>query len=146
MNKRSKNIIGRDDHADFPAFNLENVPVKIDSGAYTCTIHCKSIQLNENDELEVVFLDKKYASYTGEKRIFTLFETRKVRSSSGELQRRYTVKGTIRLFGKSYKTTFTLSSRTKMRYPVLLGRRLLNKRFLIDTSLSDVSFKLKMNT
>jgi hypothetical protein len=145
MAKRSKNIIGRDDHADFPTFNLENVPVKIDSGAYTCTIHCQSIRIKDNDELEVIFLDKNYPAYTGEKITFASYETRKVRSSSGELQKRYTIKGSIRLFGRVYKTSFTLSSRTKMRYPVLLGRRLLNKRFLIDTSLSGVSFKQKMN-
>jgi hypothetical protein len=38
-----------------------------------------------------------------------------------------------------------LSRRTKMRYPVLLGRKLLNKRFLIDTSLADQSWKTNTN-
>jgi hypothetical protein len=145
MPKLTKNIIGRDDYADFPAFALENVPVKIDSGAYTSTIHCERITLNEEGELEVVFLDKKHRSYTGEKHIFSKFEMRKVRSSSGNSQRRYTIKGSITLFGKTYKTSFTLSTRTKMKYPVLLGRRLLNKRFLIDTSLSNTSYNSKLN-
>lgn len=144
MPKRTKNIIGRDDHADFPAFALQNVPVKIDSGAYTSTIHCQLISLNESGELEVIFLDKKHAAYTGEKHIFPNFETRKIRSSSGESQRRFTIKGNITLFGRTYKTSFTLSSRTKMKYPVLLGRRLLNKRFLIDTSLSNASYNQKI--
>lgn len=143
MPKRTKNIIGRYDFADFPNFNLENVPVKIDSGAYTSTIHCKSINLNNEGDLEVIFLDKKHSSFTGEKHVFKLFETRKVRSSSGESQKRFTIKGNITLFGKTYKTSFTLSSRSKMKYPVLIGRRLLNKRFLIDTSLLNMSLKQK---
>ena len=137
---KDKKIIGRDSYADFPAFGLENVPVKVDSGAYTSTIHCASIELNKDNVLEVVFLDKKSAAYTGEKLTFESFETRKIRSSSGQAQIRYTVKGTITLKGKTYKTLFTLSKRDKMKYPVLLGRRLLNKRFLIDPSLTEVKF------
>ena len=140
--KREKHIIGKDDIADFPSFNLNGVRVKVDSGAYTSTIHCKSVKLN-NEQLEVVFLGKKEPGYTGEKQIFNVFSVKKVRSSSGQLQERYTIKGNIVLFGKKYNTEFTLSSRTKMRYPVLLGRKLLNKRFLIDTSLSNQSWEHK---
>lgn len=135
---KNKKIIGRDSYADFPAFGLTKVPVKVDSGAYTSTIHCSKIKLLEDDKLEVVFLGKKFGAYTGEKVIFDEFETRKIRSSSGQSQRRYTVKGTITLQGKTYKTRFTLSKRDKMKYPVLLGRRLLNKRFLIDPSITEV--------
>jgi len=45
-------IIGRKDRADFPMFDMFNVPVKIDSGAYTSSIHCSSvceIKKNENE-------------------------------------------------------------------------------------------------
>lgn len=135
---KNKKIIGRDSYADFPGFGLAKVPVKVDSGAYTSTIHCSKIKLLEENKLEVVFLDKKSAAFTGEKVVFDEFETRKIRSSSGESQKRFTVKGTITLQGKTYKTRFTLSKRDKMKYPVLLGRRLLNKRFLIDPSITEV--------
>jgi hypothetical protein len=36
-------------------------------------------------------------------------------------------------------TEFSLTERRGMRYPILLGRKLLNKRFLIDTSLVNLS-------
>jgi hypothetical protein len=102
--------------------------------------------VEENEgKLEVVFLDKKDDAFTGEKVIFEEFSVKKVRSSSGQSQYRYKVKGDILLFGKKYNTEFTLSRRTKMRYPVLLGRKLLNKRFLIDTSLADQSWKTNTN-
>lgn len=140
--KQPKAVIGRVDIADFPMFNLKEVPVKIDSGAYTSTIHCSKIKEN-NGVLEVVFLSKKDLSYTGEKVIFTNYTQKKVRSSSGEAQIRYKVQGNIRLFEKNHKTEFTLSKRGKMRYPVLLGRKLLNNKFLIDTSLKNQSNNLK---
>jgi hypothetical protein len=128
--KKQQLIIGRKDRVDLPRFGLSCVPVKMEE--------------NEG-KLEVVFLDKKEYAFTGEKVIFDDFSVKKVRSSSGQSQYRYKVKGDILLFGKKYNTEFTLSRRTKMRYPVLLGRKLLNKRFLIDTSLADQSWKTNTN-
>lgn len=140
--RNKRQIIGRVDKADFPIFNLEEILVKIDSGAYTSAIHCSKIK-EENGVLYVIFLDKSNSGYTGEVVVFNEFSVKKVRSSSGEAQWRYKVKGNILLFGKKYNTEFTLTKRSKMRYPVLLGRKLLNKKFLIDTSLSNESWKLK---
>ncbi|MCC5924554.1 MAG: ATP-dependent zinc protease [Crocinitomicaceae bacterium] len=137
--KRDKRIIGKDDIADFPAFKLKDVPVKIDSGAYTSTIHCSNI-IEEEGKLKVIFLEHRQSGFTGEVFVFDKFQVKKVRSSNGEEQDRYKVVGTINLFGKTYKTEFTLSQRKKMRYPVLLGRKLLNNKFLIDTALSKVSY------
>jgi hypothetical protein len=136
--KKDKNIIGRTDIADFPKFGLNSVPVKIDSGAYTSTIHCCSIRQLEGS-IEVIFMDKVRSSFTGERIVFSDYSVKKVRSSSGQSQLRYKVKGDIVLFGKKYNTEFTLSMRSKMRYPVLLGRKLLSKRFLIDTALKNQS-------
>lgn len=138
--KRDKRIIGKDDIADFPDFDLIGVPVKVDSGAYTSTIHCSKIK-EENGLLKVVFLEHRQSGYTGNELQFERFQVKKVRSSSGEVQERYKVVGTIRLFDKTYKTEFTLSQRKKMRFPVLLGRKLLNNKFLIDTSLSKLSYR-----
>jgi hypothetical protein len=46
--------------------------------------------------------------------------------------------------GRKIKTEFSLTERKGMRFPILLGRRLLNKRFIIDTSLVNVSKQLKI--
>lgn len=140
--KKQRPIIGKDDIADFPKFGLKDVRVKIDSGAYTSTIHCRKIEETEKG-LVVVFLDKKEKGYNGKEMIFSSFKQKRVRSSSGEMQERYIIKGDIFLFGKKYNTEFTLSRRNLMRYPVLLGRKLLNNKFLIDTSLSNQSVKFK---
>ncbi|SFT76678.1 Uncharacterized conserved protein [Lishizhenia tianjinensis] len=136
--KREKFIIGKTDKADFPDFNLSGVKVKIDTGAYTSTIHCNEIWEEEN-ELKVVLLSPQHLQYTGEIITFKDYSLKKVRSSSGQSQIRYKVKGTITLFGKTFNTEFTLSHRDKMKYPVLLGRKLLNNNFLVDTSKKNLS-------
>ncbi len=139
-----KKILGRKDLVSFPAFELENVPVKIDSGAYSSSMHCQSIEVvefGEKEQLRVVFLDSGISGYTGKEVIFDDFKTKIVKSSNGIAQERFFVKGTVRLFGKTYETVFSLTERTGLRNPILLGRRLLNKRFLIDTSKTNCSYK-----
>ena len=64
---KDKIIIGRKDKADLPSLHLHNVAVKIDSGAYSCSIHCESVEeveVNGKFVLEVVFLDKEHPKYT----------------------------------------------------------------------------------
>jgi hypothetical protein len=135
-----KIIIGRKDHADLPLFGLKNVPVKIDTGAYTSSIHCDCItRINEGGEecLRVEFFGTEEDSAPIV--VFDTFITKKVRSSSGQEEVRYVVKGDIVLFGRKFKTMFSLSERLNMRYPILLGRKLLNKRFIVDSSKLDLS-------
>lgn len=144
MESVNKRIIGRKDLVSFPAFELVNVPVKIDSGAYSCSMHCESIEVIEFDDreqLRVVFLDSGIPGYTGKEVIFSEYKIKTVKSSNGISQERYFVKGTVQLFGESYETVFSLTERTGLRNPILLGRKLLNKRFLIDTSKTNCSYK-----
>ncbi|HLP54001.1 MAG TPA: RimK/LysX family protein [Fluviicola sp.] len=140
----AKRVIGRKDIVSFPGFGLENVPVKIDSGAYSSSMHCHSINLVDVDGkqvLEVVFLDPSIEGYTGKKFRFDSYIRKKVKSSNGMSEERFFVLGTVRLFNETVETLFSLTERTGLRNPVLLGRRLLNKRFLIDSSKTNCSFK-----
>ena len=137
-----KMIIGRREVANLPEFGLEHVAVKVDSGAYTSSIHvshCKQIQTEKGTVLEVVFLDNAHASYIDEKHYFEKFRIKKVKSSTGQEQMRYFIKCKIELLGRKIVTEFSLTERKGMRFPILLGRKLLNKRFIIDTSLVNVS-------
>ncbi|HET8837809.1 MAG TPA: RimK/LysX family protein, partial [Flavobacteriaceae bacterium] len=63
-----------------------------------------------------------------------------VKSSNGITQKRYEIRSTIQIFGKIYKISLTLSDRKEMRYPVLIGRKFLSNKFIVDPQLTDVSF------
>jgi len=129
----SKKTIGRREMVNLPDFNLNSVEVKIDTGAYSCSIHCCSIK-EENNLLHVVFLDDKHPQFNSCVYTFSNFKKKKVKSSSGHVQERYFIKTPIQLGGKTYQTEFSLTQRSGMRYPILIGRKLLNKNFIIDTS------------
>ena len=133
-------VIGRKDRANLPLFKLQNVPVKIDTGAYTSSIHCDRIEkvtIDGKEMLEVIFFDlKKEVAPTF---YFDNFSEKRVRSSTGEMESRFVIQGDIELFGRVFKTPFSLSKRMRMRYPVLLGRKLLNKKFVVDPAKTNLS-------
>lgn len=137
-----KIIIGRTDKVDFPKLGFENIDIKIDTGAYTSSIHCHSI-IEEDKKLICTFFDKKHPHYNGKELIFKEYDIIAVKSSNGEIQYRYEVQSSIKLFDKLFKISLTLSSREDMRFPVLIGRKFLTKKFIVDTELCDVSHNLK---
>jgi hypothetical protein len=144
VKKMEQKIIGRKDKADLPDFGLEQIGIKIDSGAYSCSVDCCSIEVVQRDgkeQLQVVFLNPLRKAYTGEKKYFPSFLTKKVTSSTGNAQIRYFIQGVIVLFGTAYPALFSLSNRSGMRSPVLIGRKLLNHRFVIDTAKVNLSHK-----
>ncbi len=139
-----KIVIGRFDKADFPALNLKDIAVKIDTGAYTSSIHCENITEIDN-VIHCTFFDEEHPSYNGREFVFEDYDIVFVRSSNGIIQKRYQVQSKIKLFGKIFKISLSLSDRQEMRYPVLLGRKFLTKKFIVDTEFIDVSFNLKLN-
>ncbi|HSP11593.1 MAG TPA: RimK/LysX family protein [Salegentibacter sp.] len=139
-----KTVIGRFDKADFPALHLNDIAIKVDTGAYTSSIHCENIR-EENDLLLCTFLDEEHPLYNGKEFTFKDYDIVFVRSSNGIIQKRYQVESTIKIFNKVYKISLSLSSRQEMRFPVLIGRKFLTKKFIVDTEFTDVSFNLKQN-
>jgi hypothetical protein len=48
----------------------------------------------------------------------------------------------VQLYGQDFETEFSLSDRSDMKYPVLLGRSLLRQgRFVVDVAKRNLSYK-----
>lgn len=137
-----KKTIGRSDIADFPLLKLFDIDVKIDTGAYTSSIHCKNVKVEDN-YLKCQFLDKKHPDYNGQEYIFDEYDVKVVKSSNGIAEPRYRIKTKIVMFGKSYDIFLTLSDREEMRFPVLLGRTFLSRRFVVDINKANLSYNQK---
>ena len=133
-------IIGATDIIDLPELGWYHVPVRVDSGAATSSIHCSRVRLvKEGDTSQLRFyLDTKKGA---PQQSFTVndFKETVIRNSSGKEEKRYVIKTKITIFGRKIRTEFSLANRRKMRYPILLGRKLLNGRFTIDVSKKDLS-------
>lgn len=139
-----KKTIGRIDKVDFPLLDVYEIAVKIDTGAYTSSIHCKNV-IEENGVLKCNFLDEEHPDYDGKEIVFKEYKTAQVKSSNGIIQTRYKIKTDIILFGERHEISLTLSDREEMKFPVLIGRTFLNKKFIVDPSLTNLSFKKQKN-
>ena len=121
-------LIGRRELVSFPLLNINKAEAKIDTGAYTCAIHCKNIVLKTNTDLPLLtfqLLDDRIYS-------FDQFTKKNIKNSFGEMEERYIIKTVIVIGKKKIKSTISLSDRENMRYPVLIGRRLLKGKFIVD--------------
>lgn len=141
-----KHVIGKSDKVDFIDWGLTKIAVKIDTGAYRSSIDCSYVKLirrNKERVLQYILLNEDNEAYTGELHETKEFKTSKVKSSNGDSETRYIVKSRVCFFDESYLTEFSLSKRTDMKYPVLIGRKLLNHNFIVDTSRANLSAKHK---
>ena len=138
-----KQTIGRREKVDFPDLGLFGLTAKIDTGAYTTALHCHTVRV-ENGVLYFHLLDETHPEYSNEHR-FENFDEKLVRNSFGERELRYVVRTRIRLGTRTIKSIVSLSDRGNMRYPVLIGRRLLKNRFIVDVSLLNALTEEKNN-
>ena len=135
----SKKILGRTDIVDFPELGLYNIDVKMDTGAYTSTIHCSEI-IEVDDTLLCIFNSDMHKNFGETEIIFGTFWRTDVKSSNGFKENRYKVKSEVIFFGKTYKINLTLSTRDEMKFPVLIGRQFLKQKFMVDVDLENVSY------
>ncbi len=138
--------IGRIDKADFPQFELFNIEVKVDTGAYNSAIHChhiRSLFIEEKPAIGFVLLDPNHEAYHEREHIYTDFKIKRVKSSNGQFEERYLINTSLVLFGRTFKGYFSLADRSSMRFPVLLGRRILLKHFIVDVSKTYLSYQTK---
>jgi hypothetical protein len=141
-----KTTIGRIDKADFPELHLVDIDLKIDSGAYTSSIHCsdiKEIEVEGTHFIRFTLLDPEHDFYNNKKFSTKNYASKMVKSSNGISEKRFLIETEIVIFNESFPIHLTLSERKDMTFPILLGRKFLNKKFVIDTAKKDLSFKLK---
>jgi hypothetical protein len=130
-----KTIIGRAEKIYLLDFDNLEVPAKVDTGADRSSIWASSI--NEQDgNLTFTLFDKESPYYSG--KILTIkkgeYRITVVSNSFGHTEERYVVRLRIRVHGRKIKSSFTLANRSTKTYPILLGRRLLQNKFLVDVS------------
>ncbi|UXX78155.1 RimK/LysX family protein [Reichenbachiella carrageenanivorans] len=142
-----KMTIGRIDKIDLPEFGLENIEAKIDTGANRSSIHCSKIEHRDFDGVDSIVFSIPLDG-NDEETLFhsSDFTTKNIRSSSGHVEERYIIKTTVVIFGKQINTSFSLTDRTEMKFPILLGRKLLANRYIVDVDLTNLSHQLKNNT
>src|SRR6187431_428622 len=133
MQKQHKiKLIGRREFVGFPDLAILNIEAKIDTGAYTSSLHCENITVNYENSKPILYFtiqlqeEKTYR--------FEEFTQKKIKNSFGEMEERFVIKTHVSIGRKKILSSISLSNRDNMRYPVLIGRRVLKGKFLIDAN------------
>ena len=135
-------ILGRYDRVDLPLLGLKNIHAKVDTGAFTSSLHCHRAEVIDG-VLEFILLDEEHPEFTGMKFQFREFEERLIKNSFGEVERRFVIHTTLKIFNEEITTEFSLSNRGSLKFPILIGRKILRNRFLIDVTKKNLSYQAK---
>lgn len=130
-----KSIVGRQERVNLPELKLVDAIAKIDTGAFTSSLHCTNISTEIFKNNQIV-LFSVYDAINQEEQFIScpVHAERLVKSSNGQKEKRYVISTTLEMGGKIFETEFTLSDRSEMKHPILIGRKALDGRFLVDVS------------
>lgn len=136
-----KVVIGRSESLHFMDYNMADIPAKVDTGAYRSAVHAESIRLSDDGKtLHFCLLGGHPVCGALATEMQTdSFKIVTIANSFGHEEERYEVKLKVKLGPKIFTATFSLADRSKKIYPILIGRKMLNNRFLVDTSEAQVN-------
>ena len=136
MARESPLVIGWKERVSFPDWGVRRVRVKIDTGARTSALGvdfynlADDLALGRVVELTITFDRKRPDRQTSIRA--PLIGQAIVCNSSGMKEQRPVIETTVRLGPVTKLVQFTITNRSRMRFPVILGRRALAGDFLID--------------
>ncbi len=112
-------------------------------------MHCHNIKLvrgvnSGTRKVRFNILDPSHPKYNNKLFRLPLYAERRVKSSNGKSEKRYIVNTTVTLFDKEFNIEISLTDRSEMECPVLIGRKLLTKGFIVDVNKYNLSYKNKV--
>ncbi len=110
------------------------IPARIDTGAATSSLDVCEIKKTGVKEVEFRLPER-----CGGKKVHRpIVAWRIVQSTEGKAERRPVVEIELCLGSKRLLTQVTLNDRSRMEYPLLIGRRALEGNFMVDVSRSKI--------
>lgn len=128
-------VVGWREWVVLPMLRIPAVKAKIDTGARTSALHAFDLDYFERDGREFVRFRvhpfQRSTKVTVEAEAEVL-EYRRVRTSSGHVTVRPVIVTPIELAGRRWDIELTLANRDAMGFRMLLGRRTMRRRFVVD--------------
>lgn len=124
-----KKVLGIFEKVSFPEFGIQDIVAKIDTGAYTGAMHCTNIREEEvagGTVLHFSPFDHPEIIKTADNYLVS-----HIKSSNGVREKRYVIETSIAISDKEYPIVLSLTDRSTMKWPVLIGRRFLRTNELL---------------
>lgn len=131
-----KTLVGITEFIDLAGH--EKVPAKIDTGADSSAIWASKIRIEPDGTLCFSLFDESSPFYNGKILKRKDYSVVKVRSTIGKEEIRFRTRLSVKIAGKKICASFNLANRSKNTFPVLIGRKTLSGKFIVDPSLQKV--------
>jgi hypothetical protein len=144
--KRQAVVVGWREWASLPDLGVDEIKAKIDTGARTAAIHAFEIRPFVRDGQKFVRFSLHPVQHRRRPVVdceARVLDERVVTSSSGHRQRRYVIETTLKLGNDAWPIEMALTNRDEMGFRMLLGRRALRRRFVVDPGSSFVLSRRK---
>lgn len=125
-------IIGSTEFVDVA--NTKHIPAKVDTGADSSSIWASHVRITKDGILHFRLFDEGSPFYTGKAFKRKDYKVAVVRNASGHEQVRYRTHIGITINGRKVKVLFYLADRSNNNFPILIGRRTISGKFLVDVS------------
>ena len=127
-------LIGWRELVWLPELGIAALPAKIDSGARTSSIHGDVLETFKRDGEDFVRFSIEHAQQHVKQVCEAVHvDVRSITSSNGETQRRFVIKTPMRIGEIEFRAEITLADRGTMKFPMLVGRSALRRRFAVDS-------------
>ncbi len=124
-------VIGVTEYVDLPAWGVHELRAKIDTGALNCALHVENV----HEHAGYVCFEVRLHRSRSERRVAVEAEIARrglVRSSNGGVEKRLFVRASIQIGPLVREVELGLVDRRAMIHRMLIGRRALERGFLVD--------------
>lgn len=135
----NKLLVGWRETLSLPELGIDAINAKVDTGAKTSCLHTFRLEpYYQEEQLWIRFWihPKQHDVNTVIQCQAPVVDQRIVRDSGGHEELRYVIATQICLGEFCWQTEFTLTNRENMAFRMLLGRRAMHKRIIVDPSQS----------
>ena len=129
-------VIGWKEYVQLPDLGVQQIKVKIDTGARTSALDVQSYELREMPGSGLVVVLRLALDHRKPRRLTVVttpvLQLVVVRNSGGVPEERPLIETTLQLGPVRKRIALTVTNRTGMRFRMLLGRKALEGDFLVD--------------
>lgn len=138
MANADKQLVGWRERVGLPDLFDGLIPAKIDTGARTSSLHATGIERYLAGRRKMVRFLLDVGGGASEPVVCELphADHRIITSSNGQSEERLIIKTRIAIGSHVFRAEFSLTDRSDMKFPILVGRTALRRGFLVDSSRS----------
>jgi len=135
-------LIGWREYVSLPDLGLQGLKAKIDTGARTSSLHVSAVEtfrgIGGAEWLRLTIPEQRAGRIRRRRVELPSSGLRHVRSSTGHSSIRHSFRTRLTIGTATWVVEITLSDRSEMRYPMLIGRTAIRGRYLVHAGRSNL--------